>query len=129
MKARKRLAAQSELTYLKVARRMRIAIQIADAMEEQHISKKELAQLMGRQPSEITKWLSGDQNFTSDTLAELSYYLHREITGVTDTATYLNVNYDDTLAIYFPDVDKSEKVSHNRRWNQLPSMETFLLSR
>ena len=30
-------------------------------MEEQHISKEELAQKMGRQPSEISKWLSGDQ--------------------------------------------------------------------
>ncbi len=129
MKARKRLAAQSELTYLKVARRMRIAVQIADAMEEQHISKKELAQKMGRQPSEITKWLSGDQNFTSDTLTELSYYLHREITGVKDTATYLNVIYDDTLAINFPIVDISEKISRNRKWNQLSSMATLFSSR
>ena len=88
MKARKRLAAQSELTYLKVARRMRIAIQIADAMEERHISKKELAQMMGRQPSEITKWLSGDQNFTSDTLAELSYYLNAKITGEVPESSY-----------------------------------------
>lgn len=125
MKVRKRLAAQSELTYLKVARRMRIAIQIADAMEEQHISKKELAQKMGRQPSEITKWLSGDQNFTSDTLTELSYYLHREITGVKETATYINVKYDDTLAIYFPNVDRTEKVSQNRRWNKLTGMSTL----
>ena len=129
MKARKRLASQSELTYLKVARRMRIAVQIAEAMEEQHISKKELAQKMGRQPSEITKWLSGDQNFTSDTLTELSYYLHREITGVKDTATYLNVNYDDTLVIYFPGVGTSEKVSRNRRWSQLPNMATLFLNR
>lgn len=108
---------------------MRIAVQIADAMEEQHISKKELAQKMGRQPSEITKWLSGDQNFTSDTLTELSYYLHREITGVKDTATYLNVIYDDTLAINFPIVEISEKISRNRKWNQLSSMATLFSSR
>ena len=86
MEARNRLAVQSELTYLKVARRMRIAIQIADAMEEQHILKKELAQEMGRQPYEITQWLSGDEIFTSDILAELSYYLHREVTGINSSS-------------------------------------------
>ena len=60
---------------------MRIAMQIAAAMEERRISEEELAEMIGHQPSEITKWLSGDQNFTSDTLAELSYYLQTKITG------------------------------------------------
>lgn len=81
MKARKRLATHSELMYLKVARRMRTAIQIANAMADQHISKHQLAQMIGCQPADITRWLTGDQNFTSDTLAELSYYLDAKITG------------------------------------------------
>lgn len=121
MKARKRLAAQSELTYSKVARRMRIAIQIAEAMEEQHISKKELAQKMGRKPSEITKWLSGDQNFTSDTLAELSYYLHTEITGVAPkfSFTYYNVSYDSSLTLNLPCVNVGATVSSRRQWKTL----------
>ena len=121
MKARKRLAARSELSYLKVARRMRIAIQIADAMEAQHISKKELAEKMGRQPSEITKWLSGDQNFTSDTLAELSYYLHAKITGEAPefSFTYLNVYYDSSLTMDLPLVNMGASVSSRRQWKQL----------
>ena len=72
---------RSELEYQKVARRMRAAIQIAEAMEKRGITKKQLADMMGRRPSEITKWLSGDQNFTIDTLTELSYYLGEKITG------------------------------------------------
>lgn len=119
MKARKRLAAQSELTYLKVARRMRIAIQIADAMEEQHISKKELAQLMGRQPSEITKWLSGDQNFTSDTLAELSYYLKTKITGENQVFSFtynLNSSYASSMTVDVPLANKSAVLSTRRKW-------------
>ena len=119
MKARKRLAAQSELTYLKVARRMRIAIQIADAMEEQHISKKELAQLMGRQPSEITKWLSGDQNFTSDTLAELSYYLEAKITGENQVFSFtynLNSSYASSMTVDVPLANKSAVLSTRRKW-------------
>lgn len=121
MKARKRLAAQSELNYLKVARRMRIAIQIADAMEEQHISKKELAQKMGRQPSEITKWLSGDQNFTSDIMTELSYYLHAKITGELPdySVTYLNLSYSPSLSIDLPHVNVDFPLRSRRQWKEL----------
>lgn len=121
MKARKRLAAQSELNYLKVARRMRIAIQIADAMAEQHISKKELAQKMGRQPSEITKWLSGDQNFTSDIMTELSYYLHCKITGELPdySVTYLNLSYSPSLSIDLPYVNVGFPLRSRRQWKEL----------
>ena len=121
MKTRKRLVAQSELNYLKVARRMRIAIQIADAMEEQHISKKELAQKMGRQPSEITKWLSGDQNFTSDIMTELSYYLHAKITGELPdySVTYLNLSYSPSLSIDLPYVNVGFPLINRRQWKDL----------
>lgn len=121
MEAREGLAAQSELTYLKVARRMRIAVQIEEAMEKQHVSKKELAQLMGRQPSEITKWLSGDQNFTSDTLAELSYYLHAKITGEVPvfSYTYLNVSYDPSLTLDLPNCPIDVPLSSRRYWKSV----------
>lgn len=127
MKARKRLASLSELSYLKVARRMRIAIQIADAMEAQHISRKELAQKMGRQPSEITKWLSGDQNFTSDTLAELSYYLHARLTGETPdySVTYLTFLYNQSLTMGFPYESLKVSVSSRRRWKELQNSPDF----
>lgn len=128
MKARKRLAARSELSYLKVARRMRIAIQIAEAMEVQHVSKKELAQMMGRQPSEITKWLSGDQNFTSDTLAELSYYLHAKITGEAPEISYpyLSITYSQSITMEFPAANVDATLSSRRQWRRL--MEQEILS-
>lgn len=73
----------------KVARRMRISDQIADAMDAAGIGKKQLAEMMGKCPSEITKWLSGTQNFTADVLAEISRVLGTEITGVeTETVYY-----------------------------------------
>jgi len=68
--------------YDKVARRMRIADQIADAMDAAGIGKKQLAERLGKCPSEITKWLSGTQNFTADVLSEISRVLGTEITGV-----------------------------------------------
>ena len=96
MKNRESTARRSELEYLKVARRMRAAVQIADAMEKHGVSKKQLADMMGRRPSEITKWLSGDQNFTMDTLAELSFYLKEMITGESQVVekTFISFTYD-----------------------------------
>ena len=121
MKTRERLAKRGDdLGYLKVARRMRTAIQIAEAMEERHISKKELAQMMGRRPSEITKWLSGDQNFTQDILAELSYYLKTEISGVSQTVkvNYSSVSYSSTVIIRYPEHVVKSTPSSMVRWHK-----------
>ena len=121
MKLKERLAQISDLQYQKVARRMRAAVQIDEAMKARNISRKELAAMMGRRPSEITKWLSGDHNFTSDTLAGLSYYLHAKITGETPvfTATYVNVLYSNTIIEDFPRVNIDVPVSLRSHWEVL----------
>ena len=113
MKIGERISKISELDYLKVARRMRIAAQIEDAMKAMNLSKKDLALLMDRRPSEITKWLSGNQNFTSDTLAELSYYLKAKITGEkTETiARYMGVYYSISTVLVFPETSISRPIS------------------
>lgn len=40
-----------------------------------NISHKELARLTGTQPPMVTRWLSGEHNFTVDTLAEIEVAL------------------------------------------------------
>lgn len=68
----------------KAARRKRTSEEIADALKASGLSKKEFAIRMGRQPSEVTKWLSGKHNFTSDLLAEISAVLETPISGAAD---------------------------------------------
>lgn len=65
-------------------RRAETAAQIKDAMKAAGLSRKMLADRLGKSPSEVTRWLSGNHNFTSDLLAEISDALGREITGVPD---------------------------------------------
>lgn len=67
-----------------LARRKRTAEEIRDALEASGMSRKEFASKMGRQPSEVTKWLSGNHNFTSDLLAEISAVLSCPISGAED---------------------------------------------
>lgn len=58
--------------------RMQLAAAIADAMEEKGWNKKKLMEAMGKKnPSEVTRWLSGTHNFTMDTLTDLGRVLNR----------------------------------------------------
>lgn len=49
-----------------------ISNKIDALMQERGLSKKQFAEQLGKRPSEITRWLSGQHNFTISTLAMLS---------------------------------------------------------
>lgn len=59
-----------------------IAHRIEDLMRRNGYSKKQFAENLGRRPSEITKWLSGEHNFTIATLARLSAFFGEPIISV-----------------------------------------------
>jgi transcriptional regulator with XRE-family HTH domain len=64
----------SEITPLEQKRtdkQMLLALKIEKAMKEKNWKKGDLAREMNKQPSIITKWLSGTHNFESNTLFEL----------------------------------------------------------
>lgn len=49
-----------------------LVVRINQLLRENNISKKELAEKMDKKPSEISKWLGGEHNFTLRSLAKLS---------------------------------------------------------
>lgn len=51
-------------------------------MESKGLSKKQLADNLGKRPNEITRWLSGEHNFTLSTIAMLSSYFGEPIIKV-----------------------------------------------
>lgn len=59
----------------KTNKRMLLAARIDKAREKKGWSRKELAAQLGKRPSEISKWLSGTHNFTTDTLFDLERIL------------------------------------------------------
>jgi DNA-binding Xre family transcriptional regulator len=63
-------------TLAKTEARMLIACKIADALAEKKMSKKDFVQQLGKQPSTITKWLSGKHDFTHDTLTKIAGVLN-----------------------------------------------------
>ena len=64
----------------------RLSFQISNRldllMKEKGLSKKQLADAIGKRPSEITRWLSGEHNFTLSTLAMLSAFFGKPIISV-----------------------------------------------
>jgi ribosome-binding protein aMBF1 (putative translation factor) len=52
-----------------VRRRMMISARIDDALKLKGWSQKQLADKMEKRPSEVTKWLSGNHNFTLETIS------------------------------------------------------------
>lgn len=66
----------------KTEKRMMLAAKIDKARIKKGWSKKELAERMGKRPSEITKWLSGTHNFTTETLFDLEYHLESKFIHV-----------------------------------------------
>lgn len=51
-------------------------------MRKKGFSKKQFADAIGKRPSEITRWLSGEHNFTISTLAMLSSFFGQPIISV-----------------------------------------------
>lgn len=57
-----------------VAMEFAVSNRIYELMSQRGLTKLQFAQALGRKPSEITKWLSGQHNFTLKTLTMLSAF-------------------------------------------------------
>ena len=66
---------------------MLIAARIEDILQELNWRKKDLAEKLGKQPSEITRWLSGTHNFTINILADIETATGRKIIQVVERQT------------------------------------------
>ena len=58
-----------------VSKQMALAVRIDEAIKAKGWSKKEFAHQMGKKPPEISRWLSGCHNFTTDTLWKIEEVL------------------------------------------------------
>lgn len=56
-----------------------IANRIYEIMEEKGMTQKELAMLMGKTETEVSRWLSGTHSMTMSTLAKISVALGEDI--------------------------------------------------
>jgi transcriptional regulator with XRE-family HTH domain len=71
-----------ESTKVEVRLSMDIAKRIHNLMRERNITQAELARMMGKDPSEVNRWLSGMHTFTTKTLAKLQDVFGQPIVAV-----------------------------------------------
>lgn len=62
---------------------VKIANRIYEIMEEKGLSQKDLAHLLGKTETEVSRWLSGTHNMTMATIAKISEALDADIVKVT----------------------------------------------
>lgn len=60
---------------MQTSTKMTLAARLDDLITSRGWGKSEFAEKVNKNPSEITKWLSGTQNFTIDTLSEIAVAL------------------------------------------------------
>jgi transcriptional regulator with XRE-family HTH domain len=97
--------------------RMTLAARIDECRQEADLSKIEFARKLNKQPSEISKWLSGTHNFTTDTLTEIAfvlkvkveslYILHQETAIKSNELSLQSSNQEPIVLLITP--TKSEK--------------------
>jgi len=59
-----------------------IVVRVNELIEEKGWTQKELAEKMGKKPSEINRWLRGEYNFTLRSIAKLEAELGEPILAV-----------------------------------------------
>lgn len=59
-----------------------ISNRIDALMKEKGLNRKQLAEAVGKRPNEVTRWLSGEHNFTISTLSMLSTFFGHPIISV-----------------------------------------------
>jgi len=83
--------------YRKIEKRMLLANRIATGIKEKGWKKIDLARVLGKRPSEITKWLSGTHNFNIDTLFDIEEVLGLNLVSVEDRNSRRTITF--TLSI------------------------------
>ena len=79
------LAKVSDKTRAEINLSFEIADRIDAILRNKGMSQKDLASKMGKRESEISKWLTGRHNFTTNTLADISLALNEQIIIVPKT--------------------------------------------
>lgn len=74
-----------------------IAVRIDEVLKRKRMTQRELALRLGKRESEVSKWLTGRHNFTTNTIARISLALGVTIINV-PTSTYSEGTAKGTLS-------------------------------
>jgi transcriptional regulator with XRE-family HTH domain len=97
----------SQATFDFVANRMALASRINEAIKMRGWSQKQFAEAMNKKPSEISKWLSGTHNFTTDTLWHIEQVLSIRLLVETETSESRVLDTDNIKKFILQEVNNA----------------------
>jgi transcriptional regulator with XRE-family HTH domain len=83
-----------------VMKKMSLAKKIYESILRKGMNQKDFAESLKKNPSEISKWLSGTHNFTIETIFEIERVLNINLIdwGGEETAVRFFINFKETVA-------------------------------
>ncbi len=112
---------------IKCDKRMMLAVKIEEAMLKKGWKKGDLAREMNKQPSIITRWLSGTNNFESDTLFDLEDKLGIKLVNVEEKqieqVLHFHINLKQTVNTE-ECIDKGYRINGNQFEKPADSFKT-----
>ncbi len=109
------LANINEKELAKIRKRMMLAAKIEEAMKRCGYNQTQFAHLMKKSPTVISEWLSGDRNFTTDTLVDIEDALGIRILDVS-LMTVINAGTEISQKVS-ANSQKVSTVSLSGTWN------------
>lgn len=80
----------------------KLQIRVGELLDEKAMTQKDLADKLGKQPSEISKWLNGEHNFTLRSLAKLQAELGEVLLEVPQSKPKVCVNEVKSFKLMIP---------------------------
>lgn len=74
-----------------VKRNLAIANKVRNILDEKGFSDKDLAKMLSKTPSEISKWLSGTHNFTGKSIIKMELALEERLIHVEPVKEYVHL--------------------------------------
>jgi transcriptional regulator with XRE-family HTH domain len=96
------LARTPETVKRQVSKNLAIAVRIAHVLKEQGKTQRDLARLLGKSESEISRWLTGLHNLELKTIYKIEEVLDTEIVTVTQNLVSKNTINDRTNRLTTP---------------------------
>ena len=90
------LAQIDQKEFARTQKRLMLAVKIDEAMRRKGYNQRQFAKLMGKSTTVISEWLSGERNFTSDTLVDIEEALGIQLLDVT-TMTTVNAKTESVI--------------------------------
>jgi ribosome-binding protein aMBF1 (putative translation factor) len=93
------LEERSNSDYNRIKNKMELAAKIKKGMNRMGLSNSDLALKLDKNNSVITKWVSGTNNFTIDTLTEIQDILNIKLIDSNDNSELVKTEYHLILSV------------------------------